>query len=199
MKNYKLYALASAFAAYVLEKAGEHVKGIYLFGSVARGEATKNSDIDIFIDVIKNQNIQRAIESFESTTIAKIFRASGANNPIRTLVGDLSSEEFSDLRLNIAADSIILFGKGIPAEKSSKSPHLLIWFETPKQQKKKVAFLREVYGRVMQNKTYQGLLQKIEGFKAGPNTIIVPIRHKAILLSALKKSKVKYTIKNIWL
>jgi len=74
MKNFKLYALASSFSAYILEQSGEFIKGIYLFGSAARGEATKNSDIDIFIDSKKNQSIVKAVETFESTTNAKIFR-----------------------------------------------------------------------------------------------------------------------------
>jgi len=199
MKNSKLYALASSFAAYILEQSEEPINGIYLFGSAARGEATKNSDIDIFIDAKKNQSIVKTVETFESTTSAKIFRASGINSVIRTLIGDLNSEDFSDLRVNIAADGIILFGKGIPSEKSGRAPHLLIWFETPRKQKKKVAFLRDIYGRKENNKTYQGLLQKLGGLKAGPNTILIPIRHKAIFLDMLKKSKVKYTIKNIWL
>ena len=200
MKLSKLHALASACATYLLDQAGEHIKEIYLFGSVARGEATQDSDIDLFIDSVKNkQTIQKATQAFESTTAAKTYRAIGIKNTIRALLGDLSSNEFSDLRLNIAADGIILYGKTISGEKNRRVPHLLIWFETPKQQKKKVAFLRQIYGRVEKGKIYSGLLQQLQGIKAGPNTLLVPIRHKATLLAALKKSKVNYTIRNVWI
>ncbi len=198
MKSSKLHALAGAFASYLLDQAGEYIKGIYLFGSAARSEATKESDIDIFVDTSKDQSaIAKAVDSFEATTIAKAFRAAGIKNPIRALAGNLSSEHFSDIRLSIAADGILLYGKAIPAEKG-RQPCLLIWFSAPKQQKKKVAFLREIYGRAEKGKLYAGLLEKMEGFKAGSGTAVIPIRHKADFLAELKKAKVKYSIKNVW-
>ncbi len=199
MKNYRLHALASAFAAYLMDQAGESIKGIYLFGSVARRESTKESDIDIFVDSIKNHNIiRKTAEAFESTTLAKIFRATGIKNTIRALVGNINNEEFSDVRLSLEADGIVLYGKNIPAEKKGRQPFLLIWFGTPRQQRKKVAFLREIYGRKEKDKTYVGMLQKLGGFKVSPNTILIPIRNKATLLNELNKAKVRYTVKNVW-
>jgi predicted nucleotidyltransferase len=200
MKSSKLHALASAFAAYLLDRAGESVNAIYLFGSVARGEATADSDIDIFVDTAKGQQakIKLAAERFEATTAAKAFRAVGIKNPIRTIAGSLESPEFSELKLGIAAEGIILYGKGFPKEKG-RQPYLLIWFSAPKVQSHKVAFLRTIYGRKEQHKSYPGLLQKIGGFKAGSNTALIPIRHRSKFLSELKKARVKYSIKNVWL
>ena len=200
MKLSKLHALASSLAAYLLDQAGEHINGIYLFGSIARGDAVNDSDIDLFIDATRNQdNIKKAAEMFESTSAAKMLRAVGIKNPLRALVGNLKSKEFSDINLNIAADGIVLYGKGIPKGEIGKMPYLLIWFEAPQQQKKKVAFLRKVYGRTEQGRNYPGLMQKFNGFKAETNNVFIPITHKATFLSELKKAKIKYAIKNVWL
>lgn len=199
MKNSKLHALASSFAAYLIDQFGDSINGIYLFGSVARGEATKESDIDIFVDAIKERAaIGSSVDRFENTTAAKTLRATGVKNPIRALVGDLGSEEFSDIRLSIAADGIILYGKPLPAEKG-RHPYLLIWFTAPQKQKLKVAFLRKIYGRTEKEKQYSGLVQDLAGFKVGPGTAIIPIRYKAKFLAELKKARLKYNIKNIWI
>ena len=45
----KYYAIAREFAKKVLEKYGERVDTIILFGSTARGEAREESDIDILV------------------------------------------------------------------------------------------------------------------------------------------------------
>jgi predicted nucleotidyltransferase len=199
MKNSKLHALASAFVAYLIDQFGESIRGVYLFGSVARGEATKESDIDIFVDAIKDQSaINNAVDRFEATTAAKASRATGVKNPIRALAGDLRSNEFSDMRLSIAADGITLYGKALPTEKG-RQPYLLIWFTAPQKQKIKVAFLRKIYGRTEKGKRYPGVVQKLAGFKAGSGTAVIPIRHKAEFLTELKRAKVKYSVKNIWL
>ena len=200
MKNYKLHALTSAFASYLIDQLGDSIKGIYLFGSVARGEATKESDIDIFVDTsISQEAVSKAVDNFETTTAAKTYRVAGIKNTLNALAGNLDSEEFSDLRLSMAADGIVLYGKGLPTERKGKLPHLLVWFETPKQQKKKVAFLREIYGRKEKGKEYSAMLDAMGGFKAGANTVVIPLREKAAILEHLKKAKVKYTVKNVWL
>ena len=49
--NHSLRAMASFFASYLLDRFGDNIRQIFLFGSVARGEATADSDIDIFVDV----------------------------------------------------------------------------------------------------------------------------------------------------
>ena len=198
MKNSKLHAVASSFVAYLIDRFGESVRGAYLFGSAARGEATKDSDIDIFVDTAQNQAaINVVADRFEATTAAKAFRSAGIKNPIRALAGNLGAMEFSDLKLSIAADGIVLYGRALPAERG-RQPQLLIWFEAPKQQKKKVAFLRKIYGRTEKNRQYTGLVQEMGGFKAGAGAAIIPIRHKARFLAELRWARLKYKIKTVW-
>src|SRR3989338_7391321 len=57
--NLKIKAYASYFASFLINNLDDfsNLKSVILFGSVAREEAGKDSDIDIFIDVKKaNKN-----------------------------------------------------------------------------------------------------------------------------------------------
>lgn len=47
--NQRLFALATTYARFLQERLGENLVSVVLFGSVARGEATANSDIDLLI------------------------------------------------------------------------------------------------------------------------------------------------------
>ena len=49
-KEYALMATAAALGR-VDERIFEKIRGIFLFGSVAAGTATEESDVDIFFDV----------------------------------------------------------------------------------------------------------------------------------------------------
>src|SRR3989344_3143947 len=63
LKNY-----ASYFVSYLLNniKNENNVERIVLYGSVAKGESTKDSDIDIFIEVKKEtKNFEREIKKIE--------------------------------------------------------------------------------------------------------------------------------------
>ena len=55
--NRELVAYALDFTSFLLDRLPERtiqsIKSIILFGSVARGTADKDSDIDLFIDVLK--------------------------------------------------------------------------------------------------------------------------------------------------
>lgn len=43
------FQLAEEYAALVRAKLGSHVKGVFLFGSQARGDATEKSDYDLLV------------------------------------------------------------------------------------------------------------------------------------------------------
>jgi|SRR3989338_6975376 len=196
--NHSLRAMASFFASYLLDRFGDNIRQIFLFGSVARGEATADSDIDIFVDVsnIKSR-ILPAANDFEKTTNCKLFRSMGVKNPLRVISGNINDARHEDLRLAIASEGIILYGRGLQAS-AKNQPYLLVWWTAPKKQKQKVEFLRYIHGRQEKEKRYEGLLQKLNGLKVGRSTVLVPIRHKLELLKTLRRYKIKYLLKNIW-
>ena len=67
--NPDLIAYAMDFSSFLIQKtSGEKIKNIILFGSVARGEAGKESDVDLFIDVTKtNPALEKSIRNSSDT------------------------------------------------------------------------------------------------------------------------------------
>jgi|TARA_B100001971_G_C18221578_1_gene557546 predicted nucleotidyltransferase len=62
----------------------EHIKGVYLHGSYARGEQTPESDIDIMVIADKKLEIEKKIGSYEiiSTTLEGIKKTIENNAPL---------------------------------------------------------------------------------------------------------------------
>ncbi len=206
--NYNLRTLASFFASHLLDKFGNKIKNIFLFGSVARGEANNESDLDIFVDLIEidktkfnkiKSEIQASVRDFEDTTSCKFFRAMRVNNTINVLADRLDDGQWEDLRLAIAAEGVILYGRGLALIDRKGQPHLLAWWTGPRSQRRKVEFLRQIYGRKEGGRVYPGLLQKWNGLKVGRGTILVPIKFRQELMILLVKQRIKYQVKSIWL
>src|SRR3989344_3593094 len=114
--NYKLIAYAEDFASFLLQTLNNEtnkVKQIILFGSLARGEATKESDIDIFVDILDEKlelKIKDIIEKFyTSIKVKKYWGLLAINNEISCTIGKL--EEWDNLKKSILANGIVLFGK----------------------------------------------------------------------------------------
>ena len=64
----KLIAYSYDFVSFLLEKTRylDKINSIILFGSVAREEAGKNSDVDIFMDIIsKDKKIENEIKKIK--------------------------------------------------------------------------------------------------------------------------------------
>jgi len=77
LKSKDLIAYASSFVSFILSKI--KAKEIILFGSAARGEAGKESDIDLFVNVENNEKeikktINKEINKFYKSKIADFKR-----------------------------------------------------------------------------------------------------------------------------
>ena len=80
--NKSLLAYAIDFVSFLVdnldEKEMRNIKEILLFGSVSKGKADKKSDIDIFVNIIKHDNIERIIDrikkDFYDTEIYKKWK-----------------------------------------------------------------------------------------------------------------------------
>jgi predicted nucleotidyltransferase len=114
----QLLKLATQFAGRLQEGLGESLVSAALFGSVARGEATRYSDIDLLI-VIENlprgrfQRLAR-IEPIEATLEDEFERLQ--RDGIFTRLTSLlktpkEAERFIPLYLDMVQDAIILFDK----------------------------------------------------------------------------------------
>ena len=91
-----MLSYASYFVSFILNKIkhAENIERIIFFGSAARGEADKESDIDIFIEIKKkNKKIEKEImkitENFYESREAALFKTKGIENNFDIKIGTL--------------------------------------------------------------------------------------------------------------
>lgn len=193
-------AYASYFSSYLLMnvKKRDCIERIILFGSVARDEANKESDVDIFIDLNKkNQKIKNEIgkilENFYKSREALLFKSKGIDNKINLIIGRL--DDWGDLKNSIESTGIVLYGKYIPSGISGSKHAILFW---NKIQKNRGAFLNKVYGVNVKGKYYQGFIDKFGGKKLGKSSVMIPIEHKDKILKLMKEHKVNTKILDVY-
>ncbi len=185
-------AYASYFASYLLKnlKSRDKVNKIILFGSVAKNQSTKESDIDIFIEVNKKtKSLEKEIENltkrFYGTREALVFSIKKSCK-INVIVGKL--EEWLDLKKSIESTGIILYSPYISSSKKGKKYAIISW---DKIKKNRGAFLNKLYGFKIKDKRYPGLIIQLGGKKLGKSSIMIPIEHNEKIAELLKKYQVR--------
>ncbi len=189
MKNSDIQAYASTFASFLMRKLGDNIKnidGIILYGSVAKGNAMKTSDVDIFIDAKKDlkKEISDIIDEFYKSRDALLFKARGIENEINVKTGELKN--WKDLHMSITSTGITLWGRYEATEKPIGSQHKIIFY-WDKIDRNRGAFLNKIYGYKSGEKRYPGLLERFNGEKIGKSNIIIPIKHKEEIIRLIKK------------
>jgi predicted nucleotidyltransferase len=187
-----LKAYASYFVSYIIanSKNISNINSIILFGSVAKGEATKESDLDMFIDLKKeskkiNLEFQNILEDFYKSREALIFRAKGIENKINLVIGKI--EDWKNLKNSIEATGIVLYGRYITSKVKGKKYVVIFW---DKIEKNRGAFLNKVYGFKVKSKAYKGLVEKLNGKRLGKSNIMIPIEYREDIMHLIKKHKV---------
>lgn len=203
--NYKIIAYSEDFVSFLLEKIdknGDKIKQIILFGSVARGESNKDSDIDLFIDVL-DKKLEKEINDikerfYESIKVKKYWSLLGVKNEINCSVGKL--EEWDNLQRSLIANGIVLYGK---YKKDTKTESYYLFIITPgKDRNKNISIWRELYGytQKINKKKYEkkGLVRDYNGKKLAKGVFIIPSEHTQKISLFLKKNKFKYELISFW-
>lgn len=196
----ELIAYASAFVSFLLPKV-EGVKEIILFGSAARGEAGKESDIDLFFDVEKKEDeekiekiIKEELKKFYKSKIAETWILKGIKNPININVGKI--EEWK-LKRSIISEGISLYGKYKEIPKNMKG--FVLFNMTPiKNITKRNRIIRELFGRKEKNYSKKGIVGEINGKKLSASSFVIPKEHTDKILKLLGKEKVNYMFFEFW-
>lgn len=183
-------------------------KNIILFGSAARGNSDKKSDIDLFFDITdssqieKMQNIlKKSLKSFESKNL-KTWNLKGIDLPIKFIADNLNNIKWASLKEDIISNGISLFGK-FEALPENITHHALFHFSLKNLKRKdKMKFLRRMFGynNVKKGKVYwhKGSLEKYQGIKLGPNSVLFPLKEVENAKSIFKPFKIKTKIMEIW-
>ncbi len=197
MKN-KHKAYASYFVSYLLDNLDVNIDKIILFGSAARGEAGKDSDVDIFIDIEKStkseeKEIRKILDGFYKSREALIFKSRGIDNKINLIIGRL--DDWKDLKESIESTGMVLYGNYVPSGIKGKKHAIISW---DKIGKNRGAFLNKIYGVKIGEKKYQGLLEKLGGKKLGKSTIIIPIQHREEILKEVRNYEVNARVIEVY-
>lgn len=197
-----LIGYATAFASFLLDsKIGEKINKIILFGSVARGDYGKESDIDLFIDT--DEDVEREVDKllalFRMSKINEMWRLKGIKNKISVKVGNLKKWPF---RRDVISAGIMLYGKynELP---EGVNYYLMIKMDLRKiKTAKQMSIWRKLYGykQKVGSKVYvgKGLVEKVGGMKVGKAIVLIPMENRKQIVDFLNKNRVRYTLNEVW-
>lgn len=202
MNRELLISYALAFTSFFIrqpEIKAKMIKSIYLFGSVARGDFSRESDIDIFIDTDKKSEIvigraaKKALKNFLRSDEGKKFLILGAKNEINVKYGDLKDW---DLYNAIKGEGIVLFS-------SSISPffrkYFLVEIKPIKNIAKRNKIIRKLAGRKEIKRKERGFVHISGGSIIDSRHYIMPAETINDLLALFSKEKILYELREIWM
>lgn len=198
--NYKeIIAYASAFAAFILPKID--VKEVILFGSVARGQATAESDIDLFFNIEKEEEaekikaiIKRELIKFQKSKIAEVWHLKGIKNEIKQEVGVLEKWK---LKRSLIAEGIQLYGKY--RELPEKLKHWVFFSISPiKNIAKRNKVTRALFGRKEKKYSTTGMIEKVNGKKLTSLSFVIPVENAGEFMNFLSAEKINYILFELW-
>jgi len=198
----KLISYAIDFVSFLIEntnnKDHSNIKSIILFGSVARGENDKDSDVDIFIDSadksIEKKSLDILDKFYESIKFKNYWKLIGIDNHIHLIVGKLENWK---LKNSMMGDSIVLYEKYLPKLDDGKNMTILSW-GIIKNNSKRVMINKSIFGYKHYQRTYEGILRKYQGSKLGSNAILIPSEHLTMFLKSFHKHKVPVKIRKVF-
>lgn len=201
-ENPKLLSYAMDFASFLIQKIKEkeNIKNIILFGSVAREEAEPSSDIDLFIDVIKENSkteleLNKILEQFLSSVKCRNYwNLLNVKNEIKLTIGNLNN--WKSLKPSIIANGIALYGKFKTDIKEGRHKTFFVW-ENIRPNSKRVLFNKQLFGYKQNNKFYPGILQKYQGEKLGKGCILVDLETAQEFHKLFKKHSITVRIKKV--
>jgi predicted nucleotidyltransferase len=195
-----LIGYALDFASFLVQntKNLDKIKAIILFGSSARGDDGKNSDVDIFIDSVDGMKIQKESDKikkdfYDSIKFKKYWALLGIKNEINVIVGRLDDWKLKDSMLGSA---IILYQSYSASIGHGQNKALLSWGNI-ESNSNRVMINKKIMGYTHYGKKYAGLLEKYSGIKIGANVILVPIEQLNLFVKVFRNFKIPVKIMRI--
>jgi len=177
------------------------LRRIILFGSAARGDSIKQSDVDIFIDIAsptekKKDFIRKTLENFRISDRIKKWRLIGITNEIQIIADNLNQDKWEELKNTMEIEGRVLWDRFSPSELEL---HYLVKWDTKNiDPKKRVNISRFMYGYSSQNKRYPGFVQNANVVKVANSVIIVNPNQMAQLKKFFDEQKIINHIKRIY-
>ncbi|MDP7079237.1 MAG: nucleotidyltransferase domain-containing protein [Candidatus Undinarchaeales archaeon] len=187
------------FVSFLMEEPGmvERIGRIVLFGSVARGDFDEESDIDLFIDVLSDDDIafveeqsRSVLDRFESSA-ETTWHLRGIDLPIRPLVGRLDDPRWAALVEDIKGNGIVLYGPFDQLPENLERRVLVNYSLAGLEQKEKMRVIRRLKGSVPTGLQERTLL-------AGKALLVDPV-DAVELGSLLRKHGARYQVREVYL
>lgn len=199
--NYKLIAYAGDFVSFLIQELEENmnkVDHIILYGSVSRGDAGKESDIDIFVEThdkkIEGRVNQIVGDFYESVKFTSYWKMLGVQNDIKCMVGEL--KQWKSLERSIISAGLTLYGKY--KGKFETASYSLFKISMKKKRSESVKLWRKLYGyrQKVGKKIYhsKGVIEEFGGRKVTKGIFLIPLEHSQEMVSYLKKNRVGHEI-----
>jgi predicted nucleotidyltransferase len=201
MNKTDLISYTIDFVSFLIKKKSK-INKIILFGSVARDEFDKESDIDLFIDTNINQDeIESILELYEISEDNKKYELEGIKNKIRLKIGKL--DEWESIKRGIISDGILLYGKYEEMPKGIKN-YILFKISIKKTERKnKIKIWRKLYGykQKVGKKIYHsmGLIEENDGKKLALGLFLIPNEKSQMIIKYLIEKKINYELKEIFM
>ena len=169
------------------------IKLIILYGSWAKGEASKKSDIDLFILASKNDR-----DKIEDIISKGDFRV----QPVIRSVAELNTTD-SGLLANVLKDGKILYAKNFELDASKilkHKPAVIYSFKLDNlNQQTKRKFNSALYGTKIKNYKYIGMVEQFGGIQLGRGCILIPESRRKQIESLFESYKIKYEKITVWI
>lgn len=206
MKNETL-SYAYDFVHFLAGRMNDNAKGIILFGSVARGDFDRESDVDIFIDTPekKAKEVRKAVDAAQNEFeiySRRTWKLQGVDMPIKCIVGDINSKKWSALKREIISSGIILYGRYKELPQELRHCFIFSFSLANLKYKNQVSAIRKIYGYSTKKgrKTYRhaGILDGIMGEKLNPSVVMAPAEGYKKLFDFFRKNRVSFRIREVW-
>jgi len=173
------------------------IKAIILYGSLARGEFTSRSDIDLFIIISKDvkDKIEERIIELENQLQRSIQPTIRTEKQLKTTD--------SGLLQNIFQEGNILFLReyfNFPVSfLLEQKPFVIYRFDISNlKQNRKTRFNRKLYGYRDKKYVYEGLIHKVGGSRLSSGCIIVSFDKKTTIEGFFNKHKIVFEEIRMW-
>jgi len=119
MLNSVLYDLAKRYTELALEELGDRLTSVALYGSVARGEATTESDIDLFIvlkdaprGMLRRRELLDPIRRRLTSELEQLWNQGIYTDFVEVIRTEDEARRFHPLYLDMIAEAKVLYDRG---------------------------------------------------------------------------------------
>jgi predicted nucleotidyltransferase len=188
----------------------EILQSIFLFGSVAKGEADKRSDVDLLVVFDTNKNVEKINEKSNISKIALDMEKKFDKNMQLVFTNKKFDKLDRQFVEQILKEGIILFGKNpqVDVKKLKMQPYSLIYYSlkglsrSDKMRVKKALYghatIKKYKGKIYKSEV-RGLIEEFEGKRTGIASFLVPAKKFRIFSHALKRFGVEYRKIDVWI